>query len=931
MQCSELTRSMISRHRQILFLAMRSACSSFGASRYLLVPAALAIMLAHLLVPANASAAECRFVLGFATLKALIDAIEGPEVVGECLENERTNPLNGDSLQHTTGGLMVWRKHDNVTVFTDGYRSWINGPYGLQERLNSERFDWETEPPPVETPEPAPTATPIATPTATPAPVVKVPRYVAQDSVAGDRAALIALYRATSGSNWTLKKNWLSNAPLGEWYGVRTNKRGRVTHVALVNNGLAGTIPQHLGNLSYLVLLNLGKNNLTGGIPVELGNLSDLEALKLEYNRLTGEVPSALGQLPVLKWVNIYGNPLRGCLPHALSRLRWIVSDLSLCRGGSAAVQDDAALVTADRAALVALYRATGGKNWDSNDNWLSDAPLGEWSGVQTNQAGRVIALTLSSNNLKGRLPPQLGNLTALQSLYALQNNLSGPIPPELGKLRQLNVLSLGSNELSGPIPAELGRLRNLTVLNVGVNRLSGRIPAALGALVNLKRLVLEFNALSGPIPSELGALHRLQKLKLEENNLTGAIPGELGRLTHLEWLMLAGNQLTGRAPTTLGNLKNLIRLELGEDNRLIGCLPVVAPHTDAPGLPLCAGAVKASPELLTTQLPPPPTSLRLDGEYRKYVDAGGIPIVAPIGVADESLLRARHILSDMLAARPQLYAALQRNRTRVVIGEKLGLPTDLPDFRNLGWYGRYNGFFTGGGNRKVGIPGAVIVVFEENLLCHDEVDAVHGKRGGTLVHEIAHAIHFAMPSSFKRRVDSAYRKAIGRGLWRGAYASTSEGEYWAEAVEAWFGVGIPVEGVTSRSTLRRYDPDVAALAQEVFGNAEVRAYCPTRLSFQGKVVGRDGRPLKDVRLKAVNFFVYHYGPNLYLPFETMTDAEGNFRLMVPKGYYTVEVLGDDGDKLGYYGGGGFVRHKHDLIPLEVSGAGMSGIRIVVP
>ena len=77
------------------------------------------------------------FKLGFA---ALADQIR--EVVGMPLENEHYG-ANGDSLQRTTTGLMVWRKADNWTAFTNGYMTWINGPLGLQSRLNTDRFDWE--------------------------------------------------------------------------------------------------------------------------------------------------------------------------------------------------------------------------------------------------------------------------------------------------------------------------------------------------------------------------------------------------------------------------------------------------------------------------------------------------------------------------------------------------------------------------------------------------------------------------------------------------------------------------------------------------------------------------------------------------------------------------------------------------------------------
>lgn len=103
------------------------------------------VLLASLLVPLLASpppaaAADCQFVLGF---KALHDQVPG--VVGECKESERYNPTNGDSLQLTTKGLLAWRRADNVAAFTDGYRSWVLGPYGLQTRLNVERFPWERD------------------------------------------------------------------------------------------------------------------------------------------------------------------------------------------------------------------------------------------------------------------------------------------------------------------------------------------------------------------------------------------------------------------------------------------------------------------------------------------------------------------------------------------------------------------------------------------------------------------------------------------------------------------------------------------------------------------------------------------------------------------------------------------------------------------
>ncbi len=82
------------------------------------------------------------FQLGFETLAEMI-----PEIAGTPLENEHHNPLNGDGLQATTTGLMVWRKADNWTAFTNGYWTWVNGPYGLQDRSNLVRFEREADAP----------------------------------------------------------------------------------------------------------------------------------------------------------------------------------------------------------------------------------------------------------------------------------------------------------------------------------------------------------------------------------------------------------------------------------------------------------------------------------------------------------------------------------------------------------------------------------------------------------------------------------------------------------------------------------------------------------------------------------------------------------------------------------------------------------------
>ena len=229
-----------------------------------------------------------------------------------------------------------------------------------------------------------------------------------------------------------------------------------------------------------------------------------------------------------------------------------------------------------DRAALVALYDATGGPNWNHNDNWLTDAPLGDWYGVEVDDQGRVIGLHFQSNRLTGRLPPELGSLANLRSLFIWLDGTTGPIPPELGNLANLQSLRLmgRSSHLTGPIPPELGRLANLQILELWNNDLTGPIPPELGRLTNLNSLHLSKNDLTGPIPPELGGLADLRSLNLTANRLTGPIPPELGGPAYLESLYLGENKLTGPVPAVLGGLMHLRHLALQTNASMSGALP---------------------------------------------------------------------------------------------------------------------------------------------------------------------------------------------------------------------------------------------------------------------------------------------------------------------------------------------------------------------
>ena len=122
---------------------------------------------------------------------------------------------------------------------------------------------------------------------------------------ATDRAALVALYNATSGPNWTINTNWLTTAALSEWYGVTTDVDGRVTHVYLAQNELNGELPVELGDLTSLQILYLSQNMLSGAIPAALGDLASLQILDISQNELSGAIPAKLGDLASLQILDI--------------------------------------------------------------------------------------------------------------------------------------------------------------------------------------------------------------------------------------------------------------------------------------------------------------------------------------------------------------------------------------------------------------------------------------------------------------------------------------------------------------------------------------------------------------------------------------------------------------------------------------------------
>lgn len=213
-----------------------------------------------------------------------------------------------------------------------------------------------------------------------------------------------------------------------------------------------------------------------------------------------------------------------------------------------------------DKEALVKLYEATNGKQW--NTKWDLSLPVSTWYGVKL-QDDKVISIRLVDNNLVGEIPNEIVNLTGLQELDLHKNKISGMIPVFIGKLKEMKVLNLSFNKLSGSIPTSVCDMANLKDLELYMNALTGELPMQIGALKQLEILSLFNNEIAGEIPNSLYDVKTMKVLLLNSNKLVGALSRDVENMTALENLSLFDNKMDGQVPFELENLNNLKEMNI--------------------------------------------------------------------------------------------------------------------------------------------------------------------------------------------------------------------------------------------------------------------------------------------------------------------------------------------------------------------------------
>ena len=224
-----------------------------------------------------------------------------------------------------------------------------------------------------------------------------------------------------------------------------------------------------------------------------------------------------------------------------------------------------------------------------------------------------------------------------------------------------------------------------------------------------------------------------------------------------------------------------------------------------------------------------PPIAVRetfnLDPFYEQWVDVEGLPVIASAKVNPYAVKEAAYLIRQMIGHRQDVLQALTQNNVRFAVMAYNELTTQIPEHSDL-----QPDFYWDRRARGLGSTPArpAVSCGEENLLNY-QGDPYSTEN--ILVHEFAHAIHQmglkTVDPSFDDRLETMYNAAKEKGLWKDTYAITNKAEYWAEGTQSWFDTNRANDDqhnhVDTRDKLKEYDPSLATLLTEIFGDTDWR------------------------------------------------------------------------------------------------------------
>ncbi|XP_027923983.1 receptor-like protein EIX2 [Vigna unguiculata] len=399
----------------------------------------------------------------------------------------------------------------------------------------------------------------------------------------------------------------LLEGPIPNEFGKAMNS---LEYLILSDNKLQGKVPSFFGSMCRLYRLELSNNKFNGEFPSFIQNSSWCSrhifgALYLAHNQITGKIPEGIGLLSELQILDLRWNFLEGdvtechlsnffklfflLLSHNSLSLKFVSNwippfqlnylELASCKLGKTFpswLQTQSSLFSLD-----------------ISENGISDSvPEWFWNKMQT-----IYYLDMSHNNFIGSIPNMQLKLLSRPSINLNSNKFEGKVPLFLlqaselllssnnfsdlssflcGNVTAANLatLDLSYNQIKGKLPDCWKSVDQLLFLDLSSNELTGNIPISMGTLVKLEAFVLRNNSLMGELPSSLKNCNNLIMLDVSENMLSGPIPSWIGEsMQQLIILIMRGNHLSGNIPLHLCYLKRVHLFDLSRNN-LWGGIP---------------------------------------------------------------------------------------------------------------------------------------------------------------------------------------------------------------------------------------------------------------------------------------------------------------------------------------------------------------------
>lgn len=207
--------------------------------------------------------------------------------------------------------------------------------------------------------------------------------------------------------------------------------------------------------------------------------------------------------------------------------------------------------LTSDSLAIVAIYNACDGPNWNSNNvvGWFT-SDISQWNGIWVTN-GRITSFQCSNCGMKNEMPDDIYNLTALRQLTLSESNLTFNIDDRIGDLEDLEILDLRNLDYPGDLEI-FCEVENLKELTIGSTATKGPIPSCLAEKPFTRLAIRDADFEAAPIPEIFSEMEDLKFLFLTNNNLTGPFPESVCDVDALRVIDFAGNAIGGELPACL-------------------------------------------------------------------------------------------------------------------------------------------------------------------------------------------------------------------------------------------------------------------------------------------------------------------------------------------------------------------------------------------